>query len=92
MKRKTSLPVSYRLAVTSRVLAAVVGGYLLASLASVCMTLWLPTRRADAVISGMLGSFVFYLLAGSGVSPAVPPGAPGLVCCCPVRCWPHLPG
>lgn len=32
MKRKTSLPVSYRLAVTSRVLAAVVGGYLLASL------------------------------------------------------------
>ncbi|MGH8393502.1 MAG: DUF3649 domain-containing protein, partial [Pseudomonas sp.] len=40
MKRKTSLPVSYRLAVTSRVLAAVVGGYLLASLASVCMTLW----------------------------------------------------
>ena len=63
MKRKTSPPVSYRLAVTSRVLAAVVGGYLLASLASVCMTLWLPTSRADAVISGMLSSFVFYLLA-----------------------------
>ena len=63
MKRKTSLPVSYRLAVTSRLLAAVVGGYLLAPLASVCMTLWLPTNRADAVISGMLSSFVFYLLA-----------------------------
>jgi hypothetical protein len=63
MKRKTSLPLSYRLAVTSRALAAVVGGYLLASLASVCMALWLPTSRADAVVSGMMSSFVFYLLA-----------------------------
>ncbi|MFO2462409.1 DUF3649 domain-containing protein [Pseudomonas sp. 15FMM2] len=63
MKRKASLPLSYRLAVASRVLAAVVGGYLLASLASVCMTLWLPVSRADAVVSGMLSSFVFYLLA-----------------------------
>ncbi|SDV04189.1 DUF3649 domain-containing protein [Pseudomonas mucidolens] len=63
MKNKPSLPLSYRLAVASRVLAAVVGGYLLASLASVCMSLWLPLSRADAVISGMLSSFVFYLLA-----------------------------
>ena len=63
MKSKASLPVSYRLGVTSRVLAAVVGGYVLASLASVCLTLWLPISRADAVVSGMLSSFVFYLLA-----------------------------
>ncbi|AHC33821.1 MULTISPECIES: DUF3649 domain-containing protein [unclassified Pseudomonas] len=63
MKSKTSLPVSYRLAVTSRVLAAVVGGYLMASLASICLALWLPTSRADAVIVGMMSSFVFYLLA-----------------------------
>ena len=42
MKSKTSLPVSYRLAVTSRVLAAVVGGYLMASLASICLALWIP--------------------------------------------------
>lgn len=63
MKNKPSLPLSYRLAVASRVLAAVVGGYLLASLASVCMTLWLPLSRADAVISGLLSSFVVYLLA-----------------------------
>jgi hypothetical protein len=41
----------------------VVGGYVLASLASVCLTLWLPISRADAVVSGMLSSFVFYLLA-----------------------------
>lgn len=63
MKSKTSLPVSYRLAVTSRALAAVVGGYLMASLAAVCLALWLPTSRADAVITGMMSSFVFYLLA-----------------------------
>lgn len=66
MTRKTPLPVSYRLAVTSRVLAAVVGGYLLASLASVCMALWLPTSRVDAVVSGMMSAFVFYLLAVIG--------------------------
>ena len=63
MKRKASFPLSYRLAVTSRLLAAVVGGYMLASLASVCLTLWLPISRADAVVSDMLSSFVFYLLA-----------------------------
>lgn len=63
MKSKAALPVSYRLAVTSRVLAAVFGGYLLASAASVCISLWLPLSRSDAVLSGMLSSFVFYLLA-----------------------------
>jgi len=63
MKSKPSLPVVYRLAVTSRVLAAVVGGYLRASLAAVCLALWMPTSRADAVITGMMSSFVFYLLA-----------------------------
>lgn len=63
MKSKPSLPASYRLAVTSRVLAAVVGGYLMASLASICLALWLPRSRVDAVITGMMSSFVFYLLA-----------------------------
>ena len=63
MKRKTSLPARYRLAVTSRVLAAVFGGYLMASLAAICLALWIPTSRADAVITGMMSSFVFYLLA-----------------------------
>ena len=63
MKSKASLPLSYRLGVTSRLLAAVVGGYGLASLASVCLSFWLPLSRADAVVSGMLSSFVFYLLA-----------------------------
>ncbi len=61
MKSKTSLPVSYRLAVTSRVLAAVIGGYLMASLAAICLALWLPTSRADAVVTGMMSSFVLEL-------------------------------
>ncbi len=45
MKSKTSLPALYRLAVTSRVLAAVVGGYLMASLAAICLGSWMPTPR-----------------------------------------------
>jgi hypothetical protein len=35
----------------------------MASLASICLALWMPTSRADAVITGMMSSFVFYLLA-----------------------------
>ena len=64
MKSKAAgLPISYRLAVTSRSLAAVFGGYLLAAMASVCITLLLPVPRAEAVISGMMLSFLFYLVA-----------------------------
>ena len=64
MKAKSpTLPVSYRLAVTSRVLAAVFGGYGVTALASVCLTLWVPMARAEAVVTGMTSSFVVYLLA-----------------------------
>ncbi|KPH00559.1 hypothetical protein AEQ67_07865 [Pseudomonas sp. RIT-PI-q] len=64
MKGKTtSLPVSYRLAVTSRVLAAVLGGYLVSALASVSLTMWLPMARAEAVVTGMMSSFLVYLVA-----------------------------
>ncbi|MBD9587636.1 DUF3649 domain-containing protein [Pseudomonas sp. PDM03] len=55
------IPVSYRLAVTSRVLAAVLGGYIVAALASVSLTLWVPMARADAVVTGMMTSFLAYL-------------------------------
>ena len=67
MKSKAvGTPVSYRLAVTSRVLAAVLGGYVLAALSSVCLTLLLPVPRPDAVVIGMMSSFLFYLLAVIG--------------------------
>lgn len=58
-----ALPVSYRLAVTSRVLAAVLGGYIVAALASVSLSLWVPMARADAVVTGMMTSFLAYLCA-----------------------------
>ncbi|POF42699.1 hypothetical protein B0D71_07285 [Pseudomonas laurylsulfativorans] len=58
-----TLPVSYRLAVASRVLAAVFGGYLIAALTSVSLSLWLPVARAEAVVIGMMTSFLVYLLA-----------------------------
>ncbi|MDF0732830.1 DUF3649 domain-containing protein [Pseudomonas entomophila] len=63
MKRNAGLPLSYRLAVTSRSLAAVLGGYLLASTANVCISLLMPGEQVDAALTGMMLSFVFYLLA-----------------------------
>ena len=67
MKSKAAgLPLSYRLAVASRSLAALLGGYLLASLASVCITLLMPMAQVDAALTGMMLSFVVYLLAFIG--------------------------
>ncbi|ERO62231.1 DUF3649 domain-containing protein [Pseudomonas piscis] len=64
MKSKAGgIPASYRLAVASRVCAAVLGGYLLAALACACLTLLLPLSKVDAVLSAMMSSFLFYLLA-----------------------------
>ncbi|MFJ2522975.1 DUF3649 domain-containing protein [Pseudomonas capeferrum] len=64
MKSKAAgLPLSYRLAVASRCLAALLGGYLLASMASVCIALLAPLSRVDATLIGLLLSFIFYLLA-----------------------------
>ena len=46
----------------SRIVAAVFGGYALAALTSVA-TLALPMSRPEAVLTGMLLSFVVYALA-----------------------------
>lgn len=58
-----ALSASYRLAVASRIVAALAGGYLLASLANVALTLLLPVARAEAVVSGMMLSFLILLVA-----------------------------
>jgi hypothetical protein len=55
--------VAYRLAVASRAVAALFAGYLLASLASVCLAHWLPLARAEAVVISMMLSFLVYLVA-----------------------------
>ncbi|UFH48616.1 DUF3649 domain-containing protein [Pseudomonas sp. KNUC1026] len=63
MKTKaTGVPMSYRLAVTSRILASLFGGYLVASLVSLCVSWGLPMVRLQAVITGMMVSFVVWLL------------------------------
>lgn len=55
--------VAYRLGVTSRALAAIFAGYLLASITSICIAQWLPIPRAEAVGIGMMLSFLAYLAA-----------------------------
>ncbi|MBX8551670.1 DUF3649 domain-containing protein [Pseudomonas cichorii] len=61
--KNTGVSVSYRLAVASRALAAIFAGYLLASVTSICIAQWLPIPRAEAVITGMMLSFLVYLVA-----------------------------
>ena len=58
-----AVPASYRFAVASRIIAAVFAGYLLAALSSVFVGLALPMPRGQAVVSGMMLSFLVYLVA-----------------------------
>lgn len=53
----------YRLAVASRALAAIVGGYGVAALASAVLALWLPGTRASATAWATLAAFVVYVVA-----------------------------
>jgi hypothetical protein len=53
----------YRLAVASRALAAIGGGYAVAALASTVLALWLPGTRASATVWGTLAAFVVYVVA-----------------------------
>jgi hypothetical protein len=39
------------------------GGYIVAALASVSLSSWLPMARAEAVVTGMMSSFLAYLIA-----------------------------
>lgn len=57
------MTVVYRLAIASRTLAAIFAGYLLASVASVCLAQWLTMSRAEAVVTSMMLSFLVYLIA-----------------------------
>jgi uncharacterized membrane protein len=53
----------YRLAVASRAIAAIVGGYALAAVFSVFCAVALPMPRADAIIIGGMLSFLVYCAA-----------------------------
>ena len=48
------------LAIASRVVAAIVGGYVLANLAAILLSHLLPMPQPDAVMTTMLGSFALY--------------------------------
>ena len=49
--------------VTSRVIAAAGGGYLLTTVASIAIAAVLPVGRADAVMTAMLLTFAIYVAA-----------------------------
>jgi hypothetical protein len=61
--RSGVISVRGRLAVASRVLAALIGGYLLTALTSICLAQFLPLVRAEAVVLAMTRSFLVYLPA-----------------------------
>ena len=60
--------------VLSRLLAAVLGGYLLASALAVFLATVLPASRAEAVLAGMLWSFALHVLAVIWAFSPVSPG------------------
>jgi len=57
----------YRWAVASRVGAAALGGYALASATAACLAVWLPMARADAVLTAMLVAFAAYAIGATWV-------------------------
>jgi hypothetical protein len=66
-KKGEAVSVRWRLAVASRVLAALLGGYLLAALSSVCLgqllVMAFNASRAEATVLSMTLSFLVYLPA-----------------------------
>jgi len=53
----------YRLGVASRSVAAIVGGYLLAALSTMLLSVCLPMARVEAVMTATLASFAIYTCA-----------------------------
>lgn len=53
----------YRLAVAARALAAIVGGYAVASTATILLSAVLPLARVDRILIATSSSFIFMTLA-----------------------------
>lgn len=60
---KADLTLRYRLQVASRVAAAAVGGYVLASAVTAMLAALFPLPRAEAVLASTMLGFVWYSLA-----------------------------
>ncbi|ENO90446.1 hypothetical protein [Thauera linaloolentis] len=63
MKKSTSLTAAYRWSVASRVAAAALGGYALASAATVLLALLWPAPKAQALLWASMLSFTAYTVA-----------------------------
>ncbi|MCC7701951.1 DUF3649 domain-containing protein [Janthinobacterium sp. GW460P] len=60
---RLSAAVMYRLGVASRSVAAIVGGYVLAALVTMLLSVTLPMARSEAVMTATLLSFAVYTCA-----------------------------
>lgn len=60
LKKRQSMTPRYRLAVTSRIIAALVGGYLVAYASTALLTVVLPMSRINRVVTASLLSFVVW--------------------------------
>lgn len=67
MSKDVSLALGYRLAVASRVMAAAIGGYALASAATVLLALAWPAPKAQAMLWASMLSFAIYSVVVIGV-------------------------
>lgn len=63
LPRWLSGAVRYRLGVAARGVAAIAGGYLLAALATMLLSVCLPMARVEAVMTATLLSFAIYTCA-----------------------------
>ena len=63
MSKTTSLTAAYRWSVASRVAAAALGGYALASATTVLLALLWPVPRAQGVLWATMLSFAVYTIA-----------------------------
>jgi hypothetical protein len=57
---RSSLAASYRLAVASRAIAAILGGYVLTALATFALAAFLPLSPSEASLTATLLSFLIY--------------------------------
>ncbi|CAM2851797.1 DUF3649 domain-containing protein [Janthinobacterium lividum] len=60
---RLSADAAYRLGVASRSVAAIVGGYVLAALVTILLSVSLPMARSEAVMTATLLSFAIYTCA-----------------------------
>jgi hypothetical protein len=58
-----TLTASYRLAIASRAVAAIVGGYALTAIATFALAIFLPMSKAEASLTATMLSFLIYTCA-----------------------------